>query len=95
MCCELCHRENIKLTFHHLVPRKMHKKKYVRNQHPDLDFNKHGIMVCIPCHKSIHLTFTHRELAQRFYTLERLLSSEQLKSAIAFNAKQEKMKRPR
>lgn len=92
--CELCLRKNLKLTFHHLVPRKMHKKKYIRKAHPNIEFNKYGIHVCIPCHKQLHNTFSHRELALTYYTIERILMSDLMCAAIAFNAKQNKLKKP-
>jgi len=92
--CELCQRANMKLTFHHLIPRKMHSKKYVQKVHPNIELNTHGISLCIPCHKQLHKLFTHRELALEYYSAERIKASERMKAAIKFNAKQKKLKKP-
>ena len=92
--CELCQRANMKLTFHHLIPRKMHSKKYVQKVHPNIELNRHGISLCIPCHKQLHKLFTHRELALEYYSADRIIASERMKAAIKFNAKQKKLKKP-
>ena len=93
--CELCTRNNLKLTFHHLIPKKMHKKKYVLKIHPNKDFNKYGIVVCVACHKTIHNCISHKDLALRYFTITDLLSHSEIKKAVEFNSKQEKRKVPR
>ena len=92
--CALCKRNTMKLTFHHLIPRKMHSKKYVKKNHPNIELNRYGINLCIPCHKQLHKLFTHRELALEYYSAERIIASERMKAAIKFNAKQKKLKKP-
>lgn len=95
MHCELCKRENQELTFHHLVPKKTHKKSYVQKLHSDKDLNTFGIDICKPCHKAIHIMIDHKELAMNHYTLDLLFSHQKLAEAIKFNAKQGKFKRPK
>ena len=92
--CELCERTNMKLTFHHLIPRKMHDKKYIQKLHPTIEFNRYGIYLCIPCHNQLHTLFSHKDLAIEFYSIERIKTSEKMKAAIKFNAKQKKLKKP-
>ena len=93
--CALCHRYDVKLTFHHLIPKKMHSKNYIKKQHPCLDLNTYGVKLCIPCHKTIHQNISHKNLAQRFYTLELLLTNELVRNAVNFNSKQTKRKLPK
>lgn len=95
MSCELCKRENIELTFHHLIPKKAHKKSFVRKLHSDKDLNTYGINICKPCHKAVHIMIDHKALATKFYTIDLLLTHEKLAQAVAFNAKQDKFKRPK
>ena len=80
--CELCQRANMKLTFHHLIPRKMHSKKYVQKVHPNIELNRYGINLCIPCHKQLHKLFTHRELALEYYSPETIKTSQVIKVII-------------
>ena len=61
---------------------------------PDIELNRHGINLCIPCHKQLHKLFTHRELALEYYSADRIKTSERMKAAIKFNAKQKKLKKP-
>lgn len=91
--CTLCKREIGELTFHHLIPRKMHDKKYIKKMHPQLDFKSHGIYVCKPCHQSIHLYISHRELASYYYSVDKLLQHKVLQKFISFNSKQRKNKK--
>lgn len=95
MPCELCKREGIELTFHHLVPKKTHKKVYVRKLHADKNLNTYGVNICKACHKAIHIMINHKDLAMKFYTIDLLMSHLKLASAVEFNSKQDKFKRPR
>ena len=70
------------------------KKKYIQKAHPNVDFNKYGILLCIPCHKQLHKLFPHRELALIYYAVEKIKTSEKMSAAIKFNAKQNKLKKP-
>lgn len=91
--CELCGRTDLKLTFHHLIPRKMHSKKYVIKHHPEKDFTTYGIMVCIPCHKMIHKKISHRDLALTYFSKELLLEHDEIKKFVEFQSRQRKFKK--
>ena len=91
--CALCNRSDLKLTFHHLVPRKMHGKAYIEKLYPDVNLHTYGIDVCIPCHKSIHKHIEHRDLAERYATREALLEHPEIAKFVAFNRKQTKFKK--
>ena len=64
--CELCCREVDWLTRHHLVPRE--------------EGGKYGptAMLCQPCHGTIHLHLTNRELAVLYNTIPALQQAEPL-----------------
>ncbi|WP_192821418.1 HNH endonuclease signature motif containing protein [Rufibacter sp. LB8] len=64
--CALCGREVGFTTLHHLIPRE--------------EGGRHGptAPLCQPCHSTIHLTFTNKELAVLYNTLEKLRQAEDL-----------------
>ena len=73
--CELCKRQ-LSLSFHHLIPKKMHDKRQVKAMHQDIDLVNHGIWVCNDCHKHIHKFIGHEDLAYSYYSKDRLLQHE-------------------
>ena len=68
--CALCGRETA-LTFHHLIPRKMHRRARFRKRH-DRDELQRGIDVCVRCHKGLHRLHDEMTLGQELNTLEAL-----------------------
>lgn len=70
--CELCNREVSQLTEHHLVPKERGGK----------DFPTANL--CVTCHKQIHALYTNRELAARFFTIDRLKNDEKFKRYLKF-----------
>ncbi|MCX2740993.1 HNH endonuclease [Pontibacter anaerobius] len=64
--CELCGREVLNLSRHHLVPRE--------------EGGRYGATaeLCQPCHSTLHLTFNNRELAQVYNTIPALQQAEPL-----------------
>ncbi|QCR21275.1 HNH endonuclease [Pontibacter sp. SGAir0037] len=67
LVCELCGREVQSLTRHHLVPRE--------------EGGRYGATadLCQPCHSTIHLTFTNKELALLYNSIPALQEAEPLK----------------
>lgn len=74
--CELCHRENVVLTKHHLLPREEGGKQ------------EHIARLCEPCHKHIHALYTNKELALRLHELEDLRADEKIQRYLKFIKKQ-------
>ncbi len=74
--CELCNREGVKTTVHHLVPREM-GGNYGAKAH-----------LCIPCHKQIHALYTNEQLAKDLFTIEALQDEEKMKKYIKWIKKQ-------
>ncbi|WP_280768829.1 HNH endonuclease [Salipaludibacillus daqingensis] len=74
--CELCERESVILTEHHLIP------KEEGGAHLKTAF------LCKPCHKQIHHLYTNKELALRLGTVERLQNDEKIIRFLRFIRKQ-------
>lgn len=74
--CVLCHRDNIVLTKHHLLPREEGGKE------------EHISYICEACHKHIHALYTNKELAIRLNTIEALQADEQISKYLKFIRKQ-------
>ena len=85
-CCATCGR-NTGLTFHHLIPRKLHRRSRFRRQYSREVLNK-GIHVCRACHSGIHQRYDEMRLARDFDSLERLLADPDLLRHFEWVAKQ-------
>lgn len=81
--CELCHRENVVLTKHHLLPREEGGKE------------EHIAYICEACHKHIHALYTNRELAIRLNTIKDLQEDEKIAKYLKFIRKQPSSKKVR
>jgi hypothetical protein len=66
MICELCSRENVETTIHHLTPKEEGGTKLPT------------AILCIPCHKQIHALFTNQELALCLNTIDKLKENERI-----------------
>lgn len=64
--CELCGRQEVVLTEHHLTP-KEEGGAFLPTA-----------FLCIPCHKQVHALYTNQELAARLNTLDALRQDEKL-----------------
>ena len=74
--CELCEREDIDTTVHHLLPKEMGGT-----------FGPTANL-CIPCHKQIHALYTNEEIAARLTTLHKLKDDPQLSRFLKWLRKQ-------
>ncbi|MCB1774683.1 MAG: hypothetical protein KDI88_13790 [Gammaproteobacteria bacterium] len=68
-CC-LCGRRTV-LTFHHLIPRKVHRRTHFR-KHFSREQLAQGIHVCRLCHNGIHRLYDELALARSLSTLDAL-----------------------
>ncbi len=84
--CATCGRETA-LTFHHLIPRKVHRRNHYRRKY-DRDTLNRGIHICRSCHSGIHKSYDEMTLARQFNTLEALLADERLARHFAWVARQ-------
>lgn len=85
ICC-LCLRE-LPLTFHHLIPRKVHRRSYFQ-KHFSRDQLNQGIFICRTCHKGIHARYDEMTLARQFNSPERLRADPELARHFAWAARQ-------
>ena len=83
--CVLC-KQARELTFHHLIPRKMHRRTHFRKHFSKTELNQ-GIEVCRPCHKGLHRLYDEMTLAKQFYSLELLLTDPQIQKHIQWSGK--------
>ena len=74
--CELCLRDNVDRTIHHLTPREF-------GGGPE-DTSK----LCISCHKQIHALYPNAELAIRLNTIEKLQDDPDIKKYLNWIKKQ-------
>ncbi|ASP40775.1 hypothetical protein CHH28_00690 [Bacterioplanes sanyensis] len=84
--CQLCQRR-VALTFHHLIPRKMHRRTYFRKHFDRAQLNE-GIWVCRRCHRGIHKLYDEMTLAKQFASLTALQNDPAMKKHIAWVARQ-------
>lgn len=65
--CELCGR-HIDLSFHHLIPRKMHRRSHFK-KHYSKEQLQAGVLLCRLCHRGIHRLYDEMTLAKQFPSL--------------------------
>jgi len=73
--CEICEREWIPLTYHHLIPRAVHAKVLKRGWHEEQQLNSVA-WLCRACHSFVHRMASNEELAREWYTVERICERE-------------------
>ncbi|MEE4204052.1 MAG: hypothetical protein V2I45_10500 [Halieaceae bacterium] len=84
--CACCGR-GVRLTFHHLIPRKVHRRARYK-KHYDRDALNKGIHICRQCHRGIHKTYDEMTLAQHYHSLDALLADPTLRRHFDWVSKQ-------
>lgn len=84
--CALCSRQ-CQLTFHHLIPRKMHRRSYFRSHYTKAEL-QHGIFLCVPCHKTLHRFYDEMTLAKQFNSLAAIQADEKIQNYLVWIKKQ-------
>ncbi len=84
--CELCKR-TLSLTFHHLIPKKMHRRTHFRKAYSKNELNA-GVNVCRRCHSGLHKLYDEITLAKQFNTIDRMRADEAIQRHSAWVAKQ-------
>ncbi|EEA27758.1 hypothetical protein TMatcc_003945 [Talaromyces marneffei ATCC 18224] len=69
--CEICERDWIPLSYHHLIPREVHAKALKRGWHEEFMLNSVA-WLCRACHSFVHKMATNEELAREYYTIDRI-----------------------
>lgn len=65
------------MTFHHLIPRKVHRRAHFK-KHYSKEQLQAGIMVCRTCHSGIHKRFDEMSLAKELNSLAELKRNKEL-----------------
>jgi hypothetical protein len=81
--CEICERDWINLSYHHLIPRFVHDKAVKRGWHKEEDL-QNVAWLCGACHRFVHHFKTHEELARNYYTVDLLLEEEEVQKWAAW-----------
>ncbi|KAK3384948.1 hypothetical protein B0H63DRAFT_174412 [Podospora didyma] len=77
--CEICQRDWINLTYHHLIPRMVHAKAVKRGWHRG-DELQNVAWLCGACHRFVHGFASHEDLARRYYTVKLLLEEPEIEA---------------
>ncbi len=85
-CCPLCKRY-IHLTFHHFIPRKVHRRAHYKKNYTKAQLNE-GVHVCKQCHSGVHKAYDEMTLAKKFKTLEKIQTDATLGRHFEWVAKQ-------
>ncbi len=72
-----CCRRNALLTYHHLIPRKLHRRNRFKKNYTREQLNQ-GIEVCRQCHSGIHARYDEMTLCQNFSEPAAILSDPEL-----------------
>ena len=75
------------LTFHHLVPKKVHRRAHFKRHFSKVELQR-GIRVCRLCHQGIHREFDEMTLASKLNSLAALLQDPSLARHFDWVAKQ-------
>ncbi|WP_414828992.1 hypothetical protein [Alteromonas sp. H39] len=84
--CPLCHRKT-RLTFHHLIPKKMHRRTHFKKRYSKQKLND-GIAICRQCHDGIHRFYPEMTLARHFDTQDALQADPDLANYFEWVSKQ-------
>lgn len=84
--CPCCGRDT-NLTFHHFIPRKMHRRTHFKKHFSKARLME-GVDVCRQCHSGIHSLYDEMQLARQFSSLPQLLADDALASHFEWVRKQ-------
>ncbi|KAJ5254960.1 hypothetical protein N7497_007566 [Penicillium chrysogenum] len=73
--CEICERDWIPLSYHHLIPRGLHAKVIKKGWHDEWMLNSVA-WLCRACHSFVHRMASNEELAREWFTVERICERE-------------------
>ena len=86
--CALCRQERA-LTFHHLIPRKLHRRTAFKKSYSKEELNQ-GIHICVLCHRGVHRLYDEMALGKRLNTLAALVGDEAIQRHVQWVAKQKR-----
>lgn len=86
--CALCGR-SVPLTFHHLVPRKVHRRGWAKRT-LSREAMQAGVYLCRMCHSGVHRLHDETKLARELNTLEALRADAVVAKHVAWVRKQKR-----
>jgi hypothetical protein len=93
--CQLCGRAVAELTEHHLIPRTRHSNRRNKRDFSRDEVKQRTLMLCGPCHDTIHATFSNKELERVYNTRESLLHAEPIRRFVRWVRRQPAGTQPR
>ena len=90
--CELCTR-TLPLSFHHLIPRRLHDRRWFRDRFGIVEMRSRGSWVCRSCHDFIHEHFDENQLGRQLNTLDALKAEQLVQTHLAWAMRQRVAKR--
>jgi len=85
----MCSREETCLTFHHLIPRTLHSKKWYQKRYSKEELNR-GVDICEDCHEALHDFITEKDLGKEYNTLELLMTHPKVVNFTTWVSKQKR-----
>lgn len=73
--CEICERDWIPLSYHHLIPKAVHAKVLKKGWHDEWMLNSVA-WLCRACHSFVHRMASNEDLAREWFTVERILERD-------------------
>jgi hypothetical protein len=70
--CELCGRDQVALTRHHLIPRCRHDKPRTRRKFERNEMLTEIAMLCRPCHSACHRALSEKQMAEDYSRIDLL-----------------------
>lgn len=77
--CEICERDWIPLTYHHLIPKSVYAKVLKRGWHLEEKLDSVA-WLCRQCHSFVHQMAGNEELAREYYIVELLMEREDMRN---------------
>lgn len=84
--CEICEREHLPLTYHHLIPRQIHSKAVKRGWAKEWELQKVA-WLCRACHSFVHRIAGNEELARDWRSVETMMEREDVQAWAAWVGK--------
>ena len=84
----MCGRNPSLLTRHHLIPRKRHRANETRKRFSSEQMRQKIVLLCRPCHKTVHAHLTEKELARDYHTLDALKAHPEVARFVRWVRKQ-------
>jgi hypothetical protein len=72
VACQLCGRDQLPLTRHHLIPQSRHNKARTKRYFDKTDMHTRIALLCRPCHAQVHAVLDNATLMQQYATVEAL-----------------------